>query len=319
VAITVVLIFLSVLLLIHGNSTSVEIPDWIKDNAEKLIENGFNEFHIIPIIKNLSNEGIIKNTIHNESQMYSVPNKGKITFVNLSGNINEYGKTGFVSLEISTPDGSKEILRTPVLETGYYSTVFLINDQFQKGTYRVLAEFNGKQTSLTYFYLTDDHKISERIPSWFVTIFNWWVENKISDEEFIYCTQYLVDNKILIIIENYHNISELDVSVDGQHFVRRGTTHTITSHVTYGDHYVEGARVTLTIEDYDENIIREFNGFTNERGDFVFSWEVPKKFDDIENLLVYVSVTHANSSMTKLFRFQVYCLSGESNCKVEGN
>ncbi len=82
---------------------------------------------------------------------------------------------------------------------------------------------------------------------------------------------------------------------------------------------MEGARVTLTIEDYDENIIREFNGFSDNYGEFVFSWEIPKKYDDLETLFAYVSVTYENSSLTKLFKFQVYCLPGESNCKIDGN
>ena len=317
---TMILAFLPILLLINTYSENVEIPDWIKDNAEKLvIQNNFNKDHMMPILENLSNTGIIKNTLHVETQMYGIPDRGKTIFVNITGNVNDYGKTGFVSLEISKPDGSKEILRTPVLETGSYSTVFPINDQSQKGTYQVLAEFGGKPTSLTYFHLTDNNNASERIPSWTVTLFRWWVEKKISDNEFIGCIQFLIDNKILIVTVNSTAISELNVSVEGQHLVRRGTTQNIISHVTYGDHYVEGARVILTIEDYDENIIREFEGFTNKNGDFVFSWEIPKKFDDIETLLTYISVTYHDSSMTKLFKFQVYCLPGEPNCKIKGN
>lgn len=159
----------------------------------------------------------------------------------------------------------------------------------------------------------------ERIPSWFVTVFHWWVEDTISDAEFIQCVQYLVNDKILIVNVNNQSVSELKVSVDGQHLVRRGVTHTITSHVTFGDKPVEGAKITLTIEDYGENIIQEFNGFTDSSGLFVFSWEIPKKFDDIETLLAYIDVTYNNSSVTRLFKFQVYCLPGESNCKVDGN
>lgn len=319
-AIVTILVFLPVLLLLNVSSTYMDIPNWIKDDAKKqFIQNNFDKSQIMPFLENLSNTGIIKNTIHTEFQTYGIPNKGETVFVDLSGNVNEYGKTGSVSLEISKPDGSKEFLYTPVLETGRYSTVFPIDEMFQKGTYRVLAEFGGKQISVTYFHLVDNYNIHEKIPSWFVKIFQWWVENKISDNEFIYCTQYLVNNNILIIIVDDPKISKLHVSVEGQNQVRRGTTHTITSHVTYGDNFVEGARVSLTIEDYDENIIREFDGFTNEYGDFVFSWEVPNKYDDVENLLAYIDVTYDDSSITKLFKFQVYCLPGESNCDVEGN
>lgn len=318
--IAIILVFLPILLMLNTSTTYMDIPDWIKDDAKKLsMKNNFDDSQIMPFLENLSNIGIIKNTIHAEFQTYNIPNKGETVFVKLSGNVNEYGKTGSVSLEISKPDGSKEFLRIPILETGGYSTVFPINEMSQKGTYRVLAEFGSKQISVTYFHLVDNHNLHEKIPSWFVKIFQWWIENKISDTEFIYCTQHLVNNKILIIDVDDSKISKLHVSVEGQHQVRRGTTHTIISHVTYNDNFVEGARVSLTIEDYDENIIREFDGFTNEYGDFIFSWEVPKKYHDLENLLAYIDVTYDGSSITKLFKFQVYCLPGEFNCDIEGN
>lgn len=113
--------------------------------------------------------------------------------------------------------------------------------------------------------------------------------------------------------------SELEVIVEGQQQVRRGTTHTITVEVTRADIPVESARLFLTIEDYGEDIIREFDGMTNSDGIFVFSWEIPDRFDDIETLLAYVGVTDKISSKTVLFKFQVYCLPGEEGCKVEGN
>lgn len=305
--------------LLDNSSQSVEIPKWIKDNVQNhSIQNNFKQ-NIISLLENLSDIGMIKNVVHTQMQIYDIPPKGKMDFVSISGNVNEYGKSGFVTLEIQKPDNTKEILRTPVLETGLYSTVFSINDQSQKGTYRVVSEFNGKQLSVSYFSIADTVNDSKRIPSWFVTTFHWWIDDKITDAEFIQSIQYLIDNRIIIIFINSQTIPELELSVEGQHLVRRGTTHTITSHITYGEKPVEGARVTLTIEDYDENIIREFNGFSNNHGEFVFSWEIPKKYDDLETLFAYVSVTYENSSLTKLFKFQVYCLPGESNCKIDGN
>lgn len=317
--ITTFLIFLPILFLIN-NSESLEIPDWIKKNAEQLaIQKNIDENQLTYIIENLSNAGIIQNPSPSKSQMYSIPIKGKTTFVNLTGHVNDYGKTGLVSLEILKPDDTKIILHTPILETGSYSTLFQIDDQSQKGTYQVKAEFAGKQTSVTYFYLTDGKNTFKQIPSWTIKIFYWWIENKISDKEFIDSVQYIIDKKFLIVVTNDYNTPKLKVSVEGQHAVRRGTTHTITSHVSYGDHYVEGARVILTIEDYGEDVIQEFEGFTNDHGEFIFSWEIPKKFNDVENLFAYISVTYEDSSITKLFKFQVYCLPGEPNCEIEGN
>ncbi|PIW33327.1 MAG: hypothetical protein COW27_01135 [Nitrosopumilales archaeon CG15_BIG_FIL_POST_REV_8_21_14_020_37_12] len=111
----------------------------------------------------------------------------------------------------------------------------------------------------------------------------------------------------------------LEVDVTGQKQVRRGTTHDITIDVTRNGNPVHDALVRITIEDYGKDVIREFNAKTDSSGRVVFSWEIPKSFDDIETLLAYVDVTDNISAKTALFKFQVYCLPNESGCKVEGN
>lgn len=113
--------------------------------------------------------------------------------------------------------------------------------------------------------------------------------------------------------------SDLQVRVSGEQQVRRGVTHTIEVNVSRDNVPVENAWVKITIEDYGEDIIREFDGYTNQNGYFEFSWEIPKSFDDIETLLAFVDVTDDISAKTVLFKFQVYCLPGEVGCKAEGN
>lgn len=111
----------------------------------------------------------------------------------------------------------------------------------------------------------------------------------------------------------------LQVKVVGEKQVRRGTTHIIEVQVVRGDNPIEGARVFIDIEDYGEDLIKEFDGYTNSQGYFVLSWEIPQSFDDIETLLAFIDVTDGQSSKTELFKFQVYCLPGEKDCKTEGN
>ena len=112
--------------------------------------------------------------------------------------------------------------------------------------------------------------------------------------------------------------SGLQVDVTGQQQIRRGTTHDIAVDVTRDGFFVSDALVRITIEDYGKNVIRDFTGRTDDSGRFVFSWEIPKSFDDIKTLLAYVDVTDDMSAKTILFKFQVYCLPGETGCKVEG-
>jgi len=113
-------------------------------------------------------------------------------------------------------------------------------------------------------------------------------------------------------------LSGLQVDVTGQQQIRRGTTHDIVVDVTRDGYVVSDALVRITIEDYGENVIRDYKGRTDDSGRFVFSWEIPKSFDDIKTLLAYVDVTDDISAKTILFKFQVYCLPGETGCKVEG-
>ena len=113
--------------------------------------------------------------------------------------------------------------------------------------------------------------------------------------------------------------SGFEVVVEGDKQVRRGTTHSIDVNVYRDRIPIEGARVFLTIEDYGEDIIREFEGNTDKNGHFNYSWEIPKSFDDIETLLAFVGVVDGDSSRTELFKFVVYCLPGEKGCQVEGN
>ena len=119
--------------------------------------------------------------------------------------------------------------------------------------------------------------------------------------------------------EIYHIGPGYQVIVEGDKEVRRGTTHNIEVSVYKDQVPVHGARVFLDIEDYGEDRIREFEGWTGSNGKFVYSWEIPKNFDDIETLLAFIGVVHGDFSRTELFKFVVYCLPGEKGCQVDGN
>lgn len=121
------------------------------------------------------------------------------------------------------------------------------------------------------------------------------------------------------IVKPELEINSLEIKIQGEKQVRRGTTHTIEIQVVRGDNPIEDAQVFLDIEDYGENIVKEFYGHTNSQGYLIFSWEIPQRFNDIETLLAIVDVTDNNSAKTEVFKFQVYCLPGEKDCKVEGN
>ncbi|MEM2785734.1 MAG: hypothetical protein QW652_03620, partial [Candidatus Nitrosotenuis sp.] len=109
--------------------------------------------------------------------------------------------------------------------------------------------------------------------------------------------------------------TDLDVAVNGHKAVRHGTSQDITVYVSNAAGAVEGAMISVRVEDYGEDILEEFEGITNSAGTYNISWEISKDLDDIETFLVFVDVTDGVSSKTKLFSFQVYCLCGEPNCR----
>lgn len=296
-----------------------EIPISIRNDAEKMLQGEFRHIPMVSIIEDMAREKIFTNIINEDHKFYILPDFGKIILVKISGQLSDYGKTGYVLITIVKPDGSDEIVYAPLLETGKYLTYFPVDNSIQKGTYTVLAKFGSQTIPATYFQIGSD-KINTHIPLWFGKNFQWWVDQKISDSEFVNSIQFLIDHKIIMIaIGDEFQHSNFQVFIQGEQMVRRGTTHTIISHVSDGINPIEGAKVTLRIEDYGEDVIREFEGFSNKDGDFIFSWEIPKSFDDLETLLAYISVTHGQSSKTTLFKFQVYCLPGESRCEIDGN
>jgi hypothetical protein len=293
------------------------VPESIKEEVTQLYsKNNLNEKTVMSILVELSNQKIIKNT-YVIQHIYSIPKSTETDFVKISGRIGEFGKTAHVILEITRPDGTNQTLNSPLLETGRYSTIYPIDWKSQIGTYRVQVEFAGEMQSVSFFHLTKTKLPSSNFPPWLITAFEWWSEDKISDSEIIYSIQHLVNLGLVVLSEQ--SPPALQVVITGEDWVRRGTIQTINVHVTDGFNPIEGAKVTIVIEDYGEDIIREFDGLTNQNGNFIYSWEVTKKLDDLETLLAFISVSGNDSSQTHLWKFHVYCLPGTDNCKIDGN
>ena len=311
-----VAIFLLISLTFSMCSAELQIPESIKNNVKQMnSKNKLDEKNAMIIISALTNQKIIQNT-NALQHIYTIPEEGKIEFIKISGVIDEFRRTAQINLEITKPDGTIDKIVSPLIETGLYSTVYQINSKSLTGTYKVKSYFSGELKSISYFYLSKTKIESSGFPSWILTTFKWWSEEKISDLDLINSVQHLVNLGLIKIPEKS---SSLSVEVTGEKLVRRGTTHTINVHVTDGLNPIHGAKVTLTIEDYGEEIIREFEGYTDQNGFFVFSWEIPKSYNDYETLLAFISVSGNGSSQTKLFKFQIYCLPGTSNCEIEGN
>lgn len=289
-----------------------EIPDFIKYKISSWISNQKTDDFSDAMV-DLNNFGMLKAKITPQQNIYSLPNYGETIFVKISGKTGEHGEAKSVLFTVTDPNNVKSEYTIPVLESGSYSTVIPLTHDSPRGTYTVKAQYEGKRLPESFFYVEYPNAT---IPSWITNVAKWWLDKKIPDEDFLAGINYLINNKIIKFgTDSTVQESMIDVSVDGQKAVRRGTTQNILVHVTNAGSPVDGATVFVRVEDYGKDVFEEFKGFTDSKGNYSVSWEISEDFPNLKTLLAYVDVTDGLSSSTKVFTFDVYCLCGEPNCK----
>lgn len=308
-----VVAFIVIVTSVHSASAE-EIPNWIKSKIKLWTLDKVEDSTFVDSLVELNKRDLIKfQKIKAVQNTYTLPKYGETVFIKISGRSSDVGQTSAVSLIVTDPDGIRAEYTIPVLESGSYSTSIPLNHDSPTGTYEVTAYHAGNELSPYYFHVQKN----SIIPSWMKMAAKWWSEGKISDVEFLSGIQYLIDKKILVLdVVNVSKIDPgLDVTIHGQKAVRRGTTQNLDIHVENFEGMINGATVFVRVEDYGENILKEFKGETDSNGDYSISWELSADYTDIETFLVYVDVTDGTSSKTKIFAFEVYCLCGEPNCK----
>lgn len=311
----VLLIVVSMIMITLVHSASAEeIPNWIKSKIKLWTLDKVEDYAFVDSLVELNKRDLIKfQKIKAVQNTYTLPKYGETMFIKITGRSSDVGQTSPVSLIVTRPDGIRTEYTIPVLESGSYSTSIPLNHDSPVGTYEVTVYHAGNELAPYYFHVQKN----SIIPSWLKSSARWWSEGKISDSEFLLGIQYLIDKKILVLdVVNVSKIDPgLDVTIDGQKAVRRGTTQNLDIHVENFEGNVGGATVFVRVENYGEDILEEFKGETDSDGNYSISWEMSTDYTDIETFLVYVDVTDGIASKTKVFTFQVYCLCGEPNCK----
>lgn len=279
----------------------------IKDTLKLWSANNVTDSVFITSIQDMGKNGLIK--LKHTYETYSLPEKGQTLLVKISGRISDYQKRVPVSLTITDPKGVESKITAQLLDTGIYQTSIILSHKSDIGLYKIQGNYLGRNLEPNYFVVSESSKI---IPKWISNVITWWNNGIISDIEFISTIQYLIDTDIIQIPTN--NESSMNVYVKGENAVRRGTMQEITVLVNDRQKPIEGAHVFLRIEDYGENILKEFDGFTDNKGQYLISWEIQKNAKQ-ETLLVFIDVTDGIHTQSKVFSFDVWCLCGEPNCK----
>jgi len=295
-------------------ASAEEIPNWVKSKIKLWALDKVDDKGLIDSLMELNKRDLIQfEKLKPVQSTYNLPKYGETAFVKISGRTGDVGQTASVLLIVTDPDGIRKEYTIPVLQSGAYSTSIPLYHDSPAGTYEVSGYHAGRELTPYYFHVQKN----SIIPVWLKSTAKWWTEGKISDSDFLYGIQYLIDKKILALeVVNSSQVDPvLDVTVSGHKAVRRGTTQDLQIHVENFGGNMDGATVFVRVEDYGENILEEFKGETDSDGNYFVSYELSKDYTDIETFLVYVDVTDGISSKTKVFTFQVYCLCGEPNCK----
>jgi hypothetical protein len=305
---------LSLLQIQFTDAEEHQIPNWIKNKIKLWTVGSVSDEGFLNSLIDLKERGLIRVAkITAVQESYTLPEYGKTIFVKITGRTGDYKQTSPVSLIVVDPKGLRSEYTVSVMQSGAYSTSIPLSFSSTPGTYKVIAYHHGKELPESFFHVKRETHVS----SWIKNSAIWWINGKISESDFIYGVQYLIDKDVITFeyVDVDQTVPDLSVSVDGLKAVRRETMQDINVYVSNLAGDIEGATVFVRVEDYGENVLEEFEGVTGSDGKYNVSWELSKDFNDIETFLVFVDVTDGIYSETKLFSFQVYCLCGEPNCK----
>jgi hypothetical protein len=286
---------------------AAQIPDNIRNKAKLWALGHGTDNLLYEALSDLRELGIIKTEIR--YGVYFLPSYGTTEFVKISGSTGSYGQSSPAILSVVDPVGGRTEYTIPVLRTGVYSTIIPIQHDSLVGTYHVTAFYAGNEISRSTFFV----QRTPAIPGWINTMTTWWVDGKTTEGDFISALEFLIDQNVLVVVGQTEP-QKLSVFVTGAKAIRLGTSQSIQVHVTDAHGPVEGALVLVRIEDYSEHVFDEFEGQTDDNGNFVISWRPSRDLPNLKTFVVYADATNGFSSDTGVFSFMVYCLCGERDC-----
>ena len=296
------------------HSETIIISPWIKDTAKLWSEQKIDDTRFVQSIQYLIKSNVIPiPPVEYSEHIYFLPKYGQTSFVTIYGTTGDLKKTNNVFLSIIRPDGKIIESKAAVLESGVYQTILLLNHDFPSGAYKVTGSYNGISIPISYFYVKES-KLT-KIPFWFKNNAKWWADSEISDSDFVSGLHYLINKKIFQIeYDSEKDPQRLYIDTEGKSQVRRGTMQSIIVTVTDGQEAINGATVSVQVEDYGENKLKDFKGITDSNGNYFFSWEIGK-YAEAETLLVFIDVTDGFSSASSVYPFEVTCHCGEQDCE----
>ena len=164
-------------------ASAQEIPENLRNEIKLWANNQADGNDFLNTIAELRQAGFLKS---NPSSMYSLntyylPAYGTTQFVQIQGRTPNVGQTNPITIIVTNPDRATQELSIPVLESGAYYTTIPLDHNSPLGKYEIVVYHGNKQIRSSEFYLIK----SASTPAWIKSTARWWIEDKISDQEFL--------------------------------------------------------------------------------------------------------------------------------------
>ena len=121
----------------------------------------------------------------------------------LTGSIENHKRGIPLSIELTTPDGTKQNFGASLSNSGGYRSIFTVNANTLPGTYFVYLSYNGKNIGTLSFDV-----VSQNVPDWVKNNARWWSSDNISDDEFIDGIEHLIDTEVISIDPSERSTTE---------------------------------------------------------------------------------------------------------------
>ena len=160
--------------------------------------------------------------------------------VTLSGKISEseYHRGLPVIITIHKPNDSVEVLKIKTTGEGYFETLLIFDKESIIGTYHISASYSqhvDKNMDITFQVieklsdssevkpnssLKDSNPVQKNnsnqanvVPEWIKNNAKWWSSGQITDSEFLNGVSYLINEKIIIISQDYESANSYSQTV----------------------------------------------------------------------------------------------------------
>ena len=124
------------------------------------------------------------------------------SIIKILGQINDQPQGNPVTITVTKPDKSTDVLNILTSPDGYFITSITISKDSQVGTYSLTATYQGTRIDTTSFTVKSNpstNSTASTIPVWVKNNAKWWYQGTMTDDDFKKTIQYLIQQKIIKI------------------------------------------------------------------------------------------------------------------------